>query len=207
LSHLWFATAFENPKWYAITSHEFDLAQELDPSSATILVNKSSWLFNNGHEQEGIELAQEVEQVEPNFVAPHRYLSYMYWNQRKYREFLAESQKAADLQHDEEASKMTAAAFKTFQKAGTQAMLENLYVSRKKQYQAGKITGTVFAMVCLRLGRKEEAIQLLYNDFDHHRGILSILVEPSFVELNGDPRYQELLHKIDFPSPPTVRFD
>jgi tetratricopeptide (TPR) repeat protein len=207
LSHLWFATAFESPEWYAITSHEFDLAQELDPSSATTLVNKSSWLFNNGHQQEGIELAQQVERADPDFVAPHRYLSYMYWNQRKYRDFLTESQKAADLQHDRETSEVTAAASVAFQKGGAQAMLRNLYLSRKKQYDTGKLSGTALAIVCLRLGRKDEALQLLNNDFARHLGILSIFTEPSFSELSGDPRYRQLVQKIDFPKPPAVRFD
>lgn len=201
LSHLWLATAFEAPEWYAVTAHEFQLAQELDPSSKTTLVNKSIWLFDNGHRQEGLDLAHQVEQSDPDFVAAHRYLAYMDWDQRNYRDFLAESKTAAELQHDPLASEVTEEALKAFQRGGEQEFLQSLYLSRKKQHEDGKLSGMALAAVCLRLGKNEEAFQLADEDIAQHRAGLEILTAPDFLALREDPRYQAIRARIAYPTP------
>ena len=199
LTHLWFATAFNTPEWYRVTANEFDRAQELDPTSPVILSNKSIWLFQTGHRQAGIDLAHQVERDDPDFVAPHRYLARMNWDLHDYSAFLAETEKTADLTHDQVLKDTTTKAQSRFRKDGERGMLDSLYLSRMKLYEDGKLAGTSLAEVCIRLGLKAEAVRLIQHDYDQHRAeFLWILSEPEFATLKGDQRYLELKRNSTF---------
>ncbi|WP_348262888.1 hypothetical protein P8935_24250 [Telmatobacter sp. DSM 110680] len=205
LTHLWFATAFNTPEWYRVTASEFDRAQELDPTSPVILSNKSIWLFEMGNRQAGIDLAQQVERDDPDFVAPHRYLARMHWDLRDYPGFLAETAKTADLTHDQVLKDTVAKAHARFGKDGERGMLDSLYLSRKKLYEDGKLAGTSLAEVCIRLGLKDEAVRLIQHDYDQRRAeFLWIFSEPEFATLKSDQRYMELTKKVNYPAPPTM---
>jgi tetratricopeptide (TPR) repeat protein len=205
LTHLWFATAFNTPEWSAVTRKEFDRAQELDPSSPVILSNKSIWLFEIGERQAGLDLARQVERDDPDFVAPHRYLARMNWDIRNYPEFLVESDKTASLTHDRVLTETTAAARAGFHRDGERGLLHDLYIARKKAHTDGKLAGAPVAEICVRLGKKEEALNLIEDDFDHHRAeFLWILSAPDLIALKGDKRLQEMMSKLNFPGPPSV---
>ena len=205
LTHLWFATAFNTPEWSSVAQNEFNRAQELDPSSPTVLANKSIWLFQSGRKQAGIDLALQVERDDPDFVAPHRYLARMNWNLRNYQAFLTESAKTADLTHDLLLKKTIAAASARFRSDGERGLLQSLYTSRKKLYDDGKLAGTPLAEVCIRMGKKEEAIHLVQRDYASRRSeFLWTLTDPDLMTLKSDPRYQELLVKLNFPPPPAT---
>jgi len=203
LTHLWFATAFNTPEWSSVARNEFDRAQELDPSSAVVLANKSIWLFQTGQRQAGLDLARQVERNDPDFVAPHRYLARMNWGLRNYPGFLIESEKTANLTHDRVLMETTAAARAGFRRGGEGGLLNDLYLARKRLYADGKLAGTPVAEICVRLGRKEEALHLIQDDFAHHRAeFLWTLTVPDLLTLKSDPRYQELINKLNFPIPP-----
>ncbi|MDR3741077.1 MAG: hypothetical protein P4L40_18825 [Terracidiphilus sp.] len=205
LTHLWFATAFNTPEWYRVTANEFDRAQELDPTSPVILSNKSIWLFEMGHRQAGIDLAHQVERDNPDFAAPHRYLARMNWDIHDYSAFLAETEKTADIMHDQVLKATIANARSEFRRDGERGMLDALYLARKKLYLDGKLAGTPLAEVCIRLGLRDEAVQLIQHDYDQHRAeFLWILAEPEFATLKSDQRYMELLKKLNFPAPPSM---
>ena len=204
LTHLWFATAFNTPEWFSVTRNEFDRAQELDPSSPVVLANKSIWLFQAGQRQAGLDLARQVEQNDPDFVAPHRYLARMNWDLRNYPRFLIESEKTANLTHDRVLMETTAAARAGFRRGGEEGLLNDLYLARKRLYEDGKLAGTPVAEICVRLGKKEEALRLIQDDFAHHRAeFLWTLTVPDLLTLKNNPRYQELINKLNFPTPPT----
>jgi hypothetical protein len=202
LTHLWFATAFEAPEWYRITLREFDRAQELDPSSPVVLANKSIWLFEVGQRQAGRELAQRVERANPDFVAAHRYLARMAWSLSDYPEFLRESELTANISGDALLREATSAAAAGFRRDGERGLLLDLYTARKKQHADGKVSGTLLAEICVRLGKTEEAIRLLQQDIERRRGGVEILIVPEFDVLKSDSRFRELINKLDFPAPP-----
>jgi len=203
LTHLWFATAFSTQEWASVARNEFDRAQELDPSSPVVLANKSIWLFQTGQRQAGLDLARQVERDDPDFVAPHRYLARMNWSLRNYPGFLLESENTANLTHDPLLKESIAAARAGFRRDGERGLLESLYLARKKLYDDGKLAGTPLAEICIRLGKKEEALKLVQHDYANRRAeFLWTLTDTDLMTLKSDPRYQELLGKLNFPHPP-----
>ena len=202
LARLWFANAFAAPGWYPMCLREIDRAQELDPTSHAILADKGLMLFHAGQTQQGLELLRQVEVTDPDFLSPHRYLAEMYRTLRDYPNFLRESASAAELSHDEVLKTTTAAARAGFQQHGERGLLHQLYLSQKKFYDGGKLPGTLLAITCAQLGKKEEALKLLRQDYERHDAVFLLLRQNLILlTLNQEPGYQELLRRIHSPAP------
>jgi hypothetical protein len=60
----------------------------------------------------------------------------------------------------------------------------------------------LLARTCARMGKKQEALELLQEDYDHH-GVQFLMIRESLdlLLLKDEPQYQELLHKLHCPSP------
>ena len=202
LAHLWFANAFAGPGWYPACLREMDRAQKLDPTSSVILAGKGKMLVDSGQVQPGIELLKLVEHTDPEFMAPHRYLAGIYFTRREYAGYLAESQKTANLNHDTVLAAITSAAQQGFQRGGESGLLQALYTVQKKYYGDGNYPGTYLARTCTRLGKKEEALQLLHADYARHNAaFLSIRVDPILANLKDEPAYRDLIKDLQFPTP------
>lgn len=187
--------------WYPICLREIDRAQELDPASHAILADKGLLLFHAGQTQQGLELVKQVEVTDPEFLSPHRYLAEMYMTLRDYPNFLRESETAAELSHDEVLKATTAAARAGFQQDGDRGLLHRLYLSQKSFYAEAKLPGTVLAITCAQMGKKDEALQLLRDDYERHNAALFMLRQNlTLLTLSQEPGYQELLRKIPLPS-------
>jgi hypothetical protein len=84
---------------------------------------------------------------------------------------------------------------------GEGGLLQRLYAKQRKYYELGKIPGTMLAKTCLPMGKRQEALQLLEEDYAHHNvAVLNSLSEPDFLTLKDEPRYKALLKKINFPA-------
>ena len=202
LARLWFANAFASPGWYAICLREMDRAQELDPASHAILADKGLLLFHAGQTQQGLELLRQVAGTDPEFLSPHRYLAEAYMTLRDYPNFLRESERAAALSHDEVLKATTAAARAGFRQDGERGLLRQLYLSQKKLHAEAKLPGALLAITCTQLGKKDEAIRLLSEDYDRHDpAFLKIRQHSILLTLNPEPGYQELFRKLHSPSP------
>jgi len=202
VTHLWFANAFSAPGWYSLCLREIERAQELDPASHAILADKGLMLFHAGRIRQGIELESQVELADPDFLSPHRYLASMYMALGDYPKFLVESEKSADLTQDEVLKVTTAAARAGFGKDGERGLFSELYASQKNFYAHGKLAGTILAMTCVRMGRKQEALDLLQREYQQHSATFLMLKDnPNLLLLKEEPRYQELLRKIRLPMP------
>lgn len=99
----------------------------------------------------------------------------------------------------------TAAARAGFRRGGERGLLESLYIARKQLYGDGKLAGTPLAEICVRLGKREEALQLIQSDYANHRAeFLWTLTDANLMAFKSDPRYQELPGKLNFPHPPSA---
>ncbi len=202
IAHLWFANAFSAPGWYPVCLREIDRAQELDPSSRAILADKGLMLFHAGQARQGLDLVKQVELADPDFLSPHRYLASMYLALGNYPEYLAESEKAADLSNDLILKRTTSAANAGFKREGEGGLFRALYDAQKNYYREGKLAGTFLAMTCARMGKKQEAIQLLREEYDKHSPhFLMLRDHPDLLLLKDEPGYRELLNKIHAPQP------
>lgn len=205
VTHLWFANAFSAPGWYPLCLREIDRAQELDPASHAILADKGLMLFHAGKIRQGLDLEKEVEAADPDFLSPHRYLASMYMATGDYPRFLVESDRTAELTRDDVLKTTTSAARTGFHQDGERGMFRELYRSQKALYGQGKLAGTFLAATCARMGKRQEAVQLLQSEYEKHSPVFLMLKDnPDLVILKDEPGYQELLNKIRMPVPEAV---
>ncbi len=202
LAHLWYANSFAAPDWFPVCLHEIDRAQELDPASHVILADKGLLLFHAGQTRQGLDLVKQAELASPQFLSPHRYLASMYFTLREYPGFLSESDIAADLSHDDVLKATTAAARTGFQRDGELGLFHELYLSQKKFHAEGKLPGTYLARTCVRMGKREEALRLLREDYDRHEPAFLLIRENlDLLTLKDEPEYQALLREVNPPAP------
>jgi hypothetical protein len=70
----------------------------------------------------------------------------------------------------------------------------------KQQSKREYISPYSIAMVYVWLGDKGEAFAWLQKGFDDHDGLTDLLkVDPGLDSLRSDPRFQDLLHRMNFP--------
>jgi len=205
VAHLWFANSFAAPGWFPVCLREIDRAQELDPASHAILADKGFLLFQSGQTKAGLDLVKQVELADPNFLSPHRYLAHMYSVLRDYPDSLAESERAADLSHNDVLKATTAAARAGFNRDGELGLFHELYLSQKQFHQEGKLSATFLACTCARMGKREEALRLLREDYDKHNPVFLMARENlDLLLLKDEPEYQALLRTVNPPPPASL---
>ena len=200
-------------KWYAnILSvqgrfteglDENEKAQELDPTSHSILADKGWMLFNAGKRDEGLAIIKEVERSAPEFLSPHNYLMTISLALKDYPSYLDEGQKTADGENDPVLKDILASARAGYERDGERGLLNRLYDKQMEYYRAGKLLGTTMAKTCVLMGKKKEALQLLEEAYDRHETyVLACVSESDLLLLRDEPKYKELVKKINFPQGP-----
>ena len=99
-----------------------------------------------------------------------------------------------------------AAARAGYTRDGERGFLQALYAKQKQYYREGKVSGTMLAKTCIAMGKRQEALSLLEEDFASHSAtLLWCLSEPDLLSLKNEPRYQQLVRKITLPGTPEGR--
>jgi len=203
IAHKWFANVLSVQGRFPEALEENEKAQELDPSSNSILADKGLLLFDAGRRAEAIELLKQVERSAPEFPSPHDYLMAMSLELRDYPSYIEEGQKTAEIESDPVLKDIIGAAKAGFKRDGERGLLNDLYARQKEYYKAGKLWGTKLAKTCILLGKKQEALQLLEESYNHHEwDVLSCKTQSDLATLRDEPRYKALLKKINFPEDP-----
>ena len=69
-------------------------------------------------------------------------------------------------------------------------------LSRKRNFARSEAS-TSAAQIYVAMGEKDKALQCLEQAYDKHElWLVGLNTEPGFMLLHGDPRFEELLHKI-----------
>jgi tetratricopeptide (TPR) repeat protein len=201
IARRWYANSFDVPARIHESLDQINKAQEIDPTSQSTLADKGLLLFKSGKREEGIELLKEVGRADPEFRSPHYYLMLISFIMRNYPAYLVEGEKAARSRNDPVLLDTILAARAGYVRKGEGGLLQRLYAKQRKYYELGKIPGTMLAKTCLPMGKRQEALQLLEEDYAHHNvAVLNSLSEPDFLTLKDEPRYKALLKKINFPA-------
>jgi tetratricopeptide (TPR) repeat protein len=201
VAYRWYANAIAVLGRFDESLEQIRKAVELDPSSHSTLADKGLMLFQAGKREEGIALLHRVERADSQFFSPHYYLRDVSLELRDYPTYLMEGQKAAEISNNPMQKDIIAAARAGYAQGGGKGLLTNLYAKQKEYYLAGKLQGTIFAITCVLMGRTQEALQLLEEDYARHDAtVFFCLSNPELLTLRDEPRYRALVRKINFPS-------
>jgi DNA-binding winged helix-turn-helix (wHTH) protein/Tfp pilus assembly protein PilF len=160
-AHHWYATYLLCLRRYSESLTEIERAQALDPASKSVLADKGSILFRADRQREATALLRQMEETEPDFISPHRYLKDIYLLTADYPHYLAEAKSEAVLMHDASAIALADATEKGFAHGGGRGLLEALRRQQTTRYDRGQFSPYYLAETYSVLSRKQEALQYL----------------------------------------------
>jgi len=175
-------------------------AVELDPLNLRFNANvgQAYWLARK--DQLALEQLQKTVELDPTFADVHSFLGLAYRSQGKYDLWLSEWKKAATLNSDEEELKIVRAAETEYRRSGIRAaelkIIEMRTALRKRRYEDASNIAMEYAL----LGDKDGAFHWLDKALEERAGgIQNIKTWRLFDNLRSDPRYKEILVKMDLP--------
>jgi serine/threonine-protein kinase len=170
-------------------------AQELDPFSL-IVSSHPGWInyLARDHTQ-AIEQARQTIRLDPNFFPARRYLALAYEQQRKFKEAIAEFQRAVSLSRG--GALLKSELGHAYAVAGRRREAQQL-IGELRQLTAGqRVSQYHLALIHAGLGEKDRAIELLNQAFDERaERLVWLRVDPRFDRLRSDARFNDLLQRI-----------
>ncbi|MGA8288854.1 MAG: tetratricopeptide repeat protein [Acidobacteriaceae bacterium] len=192
-AHHWYATALLDLGRYNESIAEIEHARTLDPTSPAILADRGLILFTSGDQSGGITALREIEQSEPQFLSPPRYLASAFLTQEDYPNFITETERAAAISKDPQALAIAKAARTGWTAGGKRPMLEAMKRAQQTWFDQGHTSGYELAYTCLLLGEKAEAIRYLKAALSARDTRLFLISRNRFqTELKDDPQFEQL---------------
>jgi tetratricopeptide (TPR) repeat protein len=192
-AHHWYATSLLSLGHTKEALIEIERARVLSPASPSILADRALIIYSNGDHAGGIAELKEMEQAEPEFLSPPRYLSMVYFESGDYENYLNEEKRAAILSKDAQEIATADAARKGWQSSGERGMLEALAAAQEQAFDNGKSSGYRLAYTSMLLGRKKDAVRYLQAAYATHDANIFALPKSRFAtELHNDPDFERL---------------
>ena len=192
-AHHWYATALLDLGRYKESLAEIEHARTLDPSSPAILADRGLILFTSGDASGGITALREIEQSEPQFLSPPRYLASVFLIQQDFPNFIVELERAAAISHDPQELAIAKAARSGWTAGGKRPMLEAIKRAQQPPFEQGHTSGYDLAYTSLLLGQKTDAMRYLQAAYSARDPKLFLISRNLFeAELQGDPQFKQL---------------
>lgn len=147
---------------------------------------------------EAIDQFQKTLLLYPDSAVNHSYLGQCYEPKGMYAEAVEEYVKTKELSgvSKEELSVFREAFASSGIKGFLRAELESAIARSKRQY----VPPAVFARLYARLGENDQAFEWLEKAYqDRHHSMAFMKVEPMLDSLHSDPRFQDLLRRMNLP--------
>ncbi|MFQ5927071.1 MAG: tetratricopeptide repeat protein, partial [Terriglobia bacterium] len=175
---------------------EIKRAEELDPLSLFISQGVGSILSNARRYDEAIQQFQKTLQLDANYVVAHSGLAEAYAWKGMVEEALAEARKTEELSESGPGVLRALVYGVTGRKNEARVIIRDLEERSKQTRISPRNMAALYAV----LGEKDSAFAWLEKAFEERMGNLHwINVEPEFDSLRSDPRFQELLRRMNFP--------
>ena len=182
-----------NQEWQT----EMQRALALDPMNFFPHCFYGWHLIYLGRYDEAIDALQKVLATQPHFSSAHMGLWGAYYKKHMEREALQEAVKFFEALSDEEA----VTALKTgYQKAGYREGMKRAADTLSSRAQRSHVAGVRIARLYAHAGDADKAIFWLQRAYEANETPLSHLrVAWDWDQLRSDPRFQDLLHRMNFP--------
>ena len=173
-------------------------AQELDPLSAHINADLGWTLFFAGRFDQSIKQFQKVLEFDPNFWMLHWGIGLGHQQKGRFEEAIAELGKAVSLSGGNTRS-MASLAY-AYAVAGERGKALKIRDQLNELSKRIYVPSFDMAVVYIGLGEKDEAFTWLGRAYEERFGWLIFLrVIPWFDSLRDDPRFQDLVRRMNFP--------
>jgi serine/threonine-protein kinase len=197
-AHQWYAEYLSYMGRHNEAIAEAKRAQELDPLSLIISASGGWVFFYARRYDEAIAQCRRTLELNAGFYPAHLYLGQAYEQEKLYAEAISEYQKAIALEQGNPALAANLARVYAATGKRTEALkiISQLREPLKRRYVSSCLIAPIYAA----LGDPGRAFQWLEKAYQERDSQLAYLkVAPGFDSLRSDPRYQDLLRRMNFP--------
>jgi DNA-binding winged helix-turn-helix (wHTH) protein/tetratricopeptide (TPR) repeat protein len=191
-SYLTFMGRFEE------SIRHYEIAYELDPFSLQINTNLATTYFLRGENERAIEHLSKASELEPNYMPIHFVMGCAYIEQNRLEEAIAEFEAIYKL--DAEAYLALGFMGYALALAGKRAEAETVLniledISRRKY-----VSPYSRLVIHLALGPRERVFEILEQLYEEcNDWLVWLKVSPELKTVRNDPKFQDLLRRLDFP--------
>jgi len=176
---------------------EASLAAELDPFSPTINNDLGRAYYYARQYDRAIEQYKKALELDPNYSLAHFFLGIAYEQKGLHDQAIAEFRKARELAGD---SRLAESLGQRYATSGFRGALEAWAEDWETGVEQGRVQPTSVALIYARLGDRNKAFEWLEKSYrERTRAMVYLRVEPQFDSLRSDPRFQNLLRRMNFP--------
>jgi tetratricopeptide (TPR) repeat protein len=138
-AHPWYATFLHDLVRHDEALTEIDRARELAPDSSSILADQGILLWGAGYHEQLLQLLKQLEVAEPDFISPHLYLRFAYFETGDYPNYIVELKKDALLTHDAAQSSVAEVAAKGFIQGSETRLVRSTIFGAEEAVQIGEV--------------------------------------------------------------------
>ena len=178
---------------------EAQLARRLDPLSVVTNSLVGLVLYRARQYDDALEALEQAIELDPNHPMPYLPQGLALSMLGRHDEAIAALEKgvAASGRSSEMLAQLALAHGRAGRTSRARALLSELRARSRMQH----VSPFAFALVHTGLGERGTAIEALEEAYRHREWLLCVLkTEPIFDPLRGDPRFDDLLRRIDLPS-------
>jgi tetratricopeptide (TPR) repeat protein len=173
-------------------------ARQLDPVSAAQQSNMASILWHARQYERSLEEGKKTVAMNPDYSGAYEDLGRVYEQVGDFDAAIEAFQKAASLAGESLGS--LASLGHTYAVAGRRSEAEAIMEKLRDASRTTFVSAYPFALLCVGLGRKDEAFAWFGKAYDERSSALPFLnVNPRLDSLHGDPRFEKLLTRMHLP--------
>jgi len=178
----------------------FQRGVRLDPLNLNAMSNLAGVYFNTGRYYQAITQLNKALEIDSNYPNTHLFLSITYQLQGKYDLWLEEMKKSVTLTHDEDRLALASAVQSEFSRSGYRAAIQRMAEVLQEQAKRIYIDPETIAEPYAILGDKDKAFLWLEKAYSEKSDGLRVLkLSKYFDSLRPDPRYADLLRRMNIP--------
>ncbi len=198
-AHHWYALYLTIMGHHSEAIAEDRKAESLDPLSLIISADLAmEALGPAGMYDQEMEQCRKTLEMDPSFPLAHACLCDSYKNKRMYKEAVAEMQKAIDLSGGSVV--WVSALAHTYALAGRRDEATKILNELKARSKREFVSPILFAYIYAGLGDKDQAFAWLEKAYEERSDVVGGLkVGRQLDPLRSDPRFQDLLRRMNFP--------
>jgi serine/threonine protein kinase len=193
MAHMWYGWTLMMTGRFEESIAEAKRALELDPLSLYVNLLLGQVFYQARQYDQAIEQYRKALELDPNFFLPHSFLGMAYVHKSMYKEGIAELEKAVEIFRSNLSLMFLGRGYAL---AGRRAEAQKV-LDQSNEFSKGKyVPAFRRAEIYAGLGEKDKAFEWLEKAYEEHF-IIAIKVEPVYDPLRSDPRFQDLLRRMN----------
>jgi TolB-like protein/DNA-binding winged helix-turn-helix (wHTH) protein/Tfp pilus assembly protein PilF len=197
-AHYWYAQLLLALGRWDESLASINKAAQLDPLLPQLASFRGAVFHNRGRYDLAIEEEQKALALDPGHFVPHFDLGRGYEQLGNYKQAAEEFQKALDLSGNDLTTKASLAH--VYALSGDRTKAEKI-LNELKQKSTNNNVSYQIAEIYIGLGDKDQGFQWLENAYeDRSEWLTWIAIEPKLDPIRGDPKFEQLLRRMNLSS-------